>query len=144
MINLRHSGVNFHPENQHLKAVQNRALRFIGGYDWYTRVDRIYPDLENIKLKSFIKHSDSKLQASARFSRNHYIKRLGADSLVDNRRIPKPVHIIDYVEGAQWCALDILSWLPELVVLLTVLVIKVIPNRDHSRSFRLLLRMEVL
>ena len=51
-----------------LQAVQiGRSL--IGGYDWYTRVDKMLSDLEIIKLKRFMK-----LFVSARKSRNSYIK----------------------------------------------------------------------
>ena len=39
---------------QRLQVVQNRALRLIGGYDWYTRINKMHSDLEIPKLKSFI------------------------------------------------------------------------------------------
>ena len=82
--------------NMHrLQAVQNRALRLVDGYDRYTRIDKMHLELEMIKPKSFMKHLTLKLYASAKLSRNQYIKRLGTDSLVDN----KPIHIPDYVEG---------------------------------------------
>jgi hypothetical protein len=44
-----------------LQAVQNRALRLIGGYDRYTRNDVMHSDLEIVKLKSFMKHLSLKL-----------------------------------------------------------------------------------
>jgi len=74
------------------QAVQNRVLRLIGGYDWYTstRADRIHSDLEMIKLNNFIKYLALKLYAYARNSTNRYIKKYGTDSLVANRRVPKP------------------------------------------------------
>ena len=53
-----------------LQAVQNRALRLIGSYDWYTRLDKMHLESEIIKLKSFIKHLALKLYASAKLSRN--------------------------------------------------------------------------
>ena len=62
-----------------LQTVQNRALRFIGGYDRYTRTKKMHSDLEIIKLKSFMKHLALKLYASAKLSRNRYIQRLGTD-----------------------------------------------------------------
>ena len=64
---------------QRLQVVQNRALRLIGGYDWYTWAGKLHSDLEITKLKSFMKDL-----ASARNSRNRYMKSLGTDSLVDN------------------------------------------------------------
>ena len=33
-----------------LQVVQNRALRFIGGYDWYTCIDKMHSDVEIINL----------------------------------------------------------------------------------------------
>jgi hypothetical protein len=67
-----------------LQAVQNRALRLIGGYDRYTRNDGMHSDLEIVKLKSFMKHLALKLYVSAKRSRNKYIYRLGADTWTDN------------------------------------------------------------
>jgi hypothetical protein len=61
----------------------------------YSRIDKIHLGLKFIKLKSFMKHLALKLYASAKLSTNRYIKGLGTDSLVDNRRVPKPVHILD-------------------------------------------------
>ena len=78
-----------------LQAVQNQALRLIGGYDRYTRNDVMHSDLEIVKLKSFMKQLALKLYVSAKRSRNKYICRLGADTWTDKRRIPKPVHILD-------------------------------------------------
>ena len=72
-----------------LQAVQNRALIMIWGFD------KIYSDLEIIKLESFLKHLAFKLYASAINSRNRYIKNLGADSSVGSRRVANPVHILD-------------------------------------------------
>ena len=72
-----------------LQAVENRALSLIGSYDMYSRMDKIHSELEIIMLKSFMKYLDLKLYASAKFSTNKYIKRLG-DSLFINRRVPKP------------------------------------------------------
>ena len=37
------------------QAVQNRALRLIGGYFWYTRIEQMHSDLENPRLKTYIK-----------------------------------------------------------------------------------------
>ena len=37
---------------KHLQAVQNRAFRLIGGYDRYTRIEKMNSDLESIKLKA--------------------------------------------------------------------------------------------
>ena len=78
-----------------LQTVQKMALRLIGGYDRFKRIEEIYSGLEIIKLESFMKYLALTLYYSARSSRNKYIKRLGTDTLVDNRRVPKPVHIID-------------------------------------------------
>ena len=44
-----------------LQAVHNRALRLIGGYDWYTLTDKMHSDIENIQLESFKKHLALKL-----------------------------------------------------------------------------------
>ena len=79
---------------QHLKAVQNWVLRLIGGYDRYTRIDKMHLELEMIKPKSFMKHLTLKLYVYARNIRSKYIKRLGTDTLDDNRRVSKPVHIL--------------------------------------------------
>ena len=76
-----------------LQAAQNRALRLIGSYDRYTRLEKMHSELEMIELKSFIKHLALKLYASAKLSRNQYFSRLG-DSLVIKRRVPKPANII--------------------------------------------------
>ena len=78
-----------------LQAVQNRALRLIGGYDRYTRNDVMHSDLEIVKLKSFMKHLALKLYVSDKRSRNKYICRLGTDTLVDNQRVPKRVHTLE-------------------------------------------------
>ena len=84
-----------------LQAVQNRALRLIGGYDRYSRNDVMHSDLEIVMLESFMEHLGLELYVSAKRSRNEYISKFGADLGADNRRVPKPVHILDYVEGAQ-------------------------------------------
>ena len=55
----------------------------------------MHPGLEIVKLKIFMKHLALKLYACARSSRNRYIKKLGTDSLVDNRMVSKPLHILD-------------------------------------------------
>ena len=36
---------------QRLQVVQNMALRLIGGYDWYARINKMHSDLEIPKLK---------------------------------------------------------------------------------------------
>ena len=87
-----------------LQAVQNRALRLIGGYDRYTRNDFIHSDLQIVKLKSFMKHLALKLYGSAKRSRNKCICSLGTGTLIDSRKVPKPVHILDKIKGAQQCA----------------------------------------
>ena len=51
--------------------------------------------LEIIRLKSFIEHLALKSYASTKLSKNRYIKRLGTDSVVVDRRVKKPVHILD-------------------------------------------------
>ena len=59
-----------------LQVVQNKALRIIGGYDWYTRTEQLHFDNEILMLKSFIKKLASKLYAYAKTSRNKYIRKL--------------------------------------------------------------------
>jgi hypothetical protein len=61
----------------------------------YTRNDAMHSDIEIVKLKSFVKHLTLKLYVSAKRSRNQYISRLVINTLVDNRKVPKPVHILD-------------------------------------------------
>ena len=78
-----------------LQAVQNQALRLIGDYARYTRIYKMHSNLEITKLKSFMKYLAFKLYSSAKLNRNRYIERLGTDSLVDNRRVLKPAHILD-------------------------------------------------
>ena len=80
-----------------LQAGENRTLRLIRGYGWYTRNDKKHSDLQVIKVKSFMNHI--KVNVSARNSRNHYIKRLSTGSLVSNRRVPKLVHILDLTKA---------------------------------------------
>ena len=77
---------------QHLQAVQNRGLRLIG---LITRTDKIRTDLEIINFKSFMKHLPLELYAYAKLNRNSLFERLGTESLVDNRRVPKPVRILE-------------------------------------------------
>ena len=39
---------------QRLQGILNRALRYIGGYDWYIRVYKIHSDLQIIRLKALL------------------------------------------------------------------------------------------
>ena len=77
-----------------LQVVQNRELRLIGRYHWYTWIDKMHSDLKIPKLKSFIKHLALKLYASSKTSRNRYIKKLGTDLSAVNRRVPRPFHTL--------------------------------------------------
>ena len=54
----------------------------------------MHSDLEIPKLKSFIKRLALKLYGSAKSSRNRYIKKLGTDTSVVNRRVPRLFHIL--------------------------------------------------
>ena len=45
-------------------GVQNRALRVIGGYDWYTRKEQLYLHNEMSRPRSFVKTLDKKLCVS--------------------------------------------------------------------------------
>ena len=56
-----------------LQVVQNRALRIIGGYDWYTGTKQIHSDNEISMLKAYIKILAKKLYAFAKLSSNRYI-----------------------------------------------------------------------
>ena len=67
---------------QRLQVVQNRGHRLVGGYDWYTQIDKMPSVTEIPKLKNFIKHLILKLHASAKSSRNCYIEELGSDPSV--------------------------------------------------------------
>ena len=64
---------------QRLQVFQNWALKFIAGYDWYKRIDKMHSYLEIPKYKSFIKQLALILYTSPMFSRNRYIKKLGTD-----------------------------------------------------------------
>ena len=77
-----------------LQVVQNRALRIIGGYDRYTRTDKMHFDHEIPKLKSFIKCLAFKMYATVKSSRNRYVRKLGAVSMVIDPRVPRPLHIL--------------------------------------------------
>jgi hypothetical protein len=77
-----------------LKVVQNRTLRIIGGYDRYTRADKMHFDHEIPKHKSYIKCLALKMYAKAKFSRNWYVRKLEAVSMVIDRRVPRPLHIL--------------------------------------------------
>ena len=77
-----------------LQVVQNRALRIIGGYDWYTRKEPLHFDNEILMFNSFIKILTSKLHASATTNRNRYIRNLGSDSKVLTQRVRKPSQIL--------------------------------------------------
>jgi len=79
---------------ERLQIVQNRALRLIGGYSRYTRINKMHFDLEIPRLKTYIKSLATKLYASAKYSRNRYIRKLGADSSVYNQRVLRPFHIL--------------------------------------------------
>ena len=50
--------------------------------------------LEIPRLKIYINNLALKLYVSAKLSRNRYIKKLGADSLVYNQRVLRPFHIL--------------------------------------------------
>ena len=77
-----------------LQVVQNKALRIIGGYDWYTRTELLHFDNEILMLNSFIKKLASKLYSSVKTSRNKYIKKSGSDSKVLTQRAGKPSHLL--------------------------------------------------
>ena len=70
-------------------------------------VDKVHSDTEIPKLKSFMNHLALKLYAFAKSSRNRYVKNLVSDSSVVNRKVPRPFHILSWVEGAEWCGRDI-------------------------------------
>ena len=75
-----------------LQVVQNRALRIIGGYDIRTRTTKMHFDLEIPKLKRCIKILA--LYASAKPSRNRYVRKLGSASTVLDPRVRRPLHIL--------------------------------------------------
>ena len=79
---------------QHLQVVQNRALRIIGSHDWYTIIDKMHSDTQFPRLKAYIKILALKLYASAKSSRNRYIKKLGSDCKVGGRRVSKPSDVL--------------------------------------------------
>ena len=59
---------------KYLQAVQNRALTFIGGYNWYTQANKMHSNLEVIKLESIMKHLTLKLYTYARIAEPLYQK----------------------------------------------------------------------
>ena len=76
-----------------LQVVQNRALRKIEGCDRYNRTGEMHFKFEIPKLKSYIKTLPQKLYASAKTSRNRYIKKLGSNLKVVDPRVSRPSHI---------------------------------------------------
>ena len=54
----------------------------------------MYLELEIHKVKTCIKNLTLILYGSAALSRNRYVKKLDADSLVFKRRVPRPLHIL--------------------------------------------------
>ena len=77
-----------------LQVVQIRALRIIGGYDRYTHTDNMHLDHKILKLKSYIKCLALKMNATAESSRNWYVRKLGAVSVVIDPRVSRPLHIL--------------------------------------------------
>ena len=47
---------------ERLQIVQNRALRLIGGYSWYTRIEKMHLDFEIPTHKTCIKSLTMKLR----------------------------------------------------------------------------------
>ena len=79
---------------QRLQVVQNRALKVTVGYDWYTQIDNMHSDTQILRPRAYIKVLALKLYASAKFRQNCHIKKLGADCLVNGRRVPKHLYIL--------------------------------------------------
>ena len=77
-----------------LQVVQNRALLVIGGYDRYTRTYDMHFEFEIPKLESYTKTLAPKLYASAKTSRNRYIKKLGSNLKVVDPRVSRSSHIL--------------------------------------------------
>ena len=68
-------GFIFKSNMYRLQIIQDRALRLVGEYDWYTRMKQLHSDNKILILKEYIKVLALKLYASARFSRNRYIQK---------------------------------------------------------------------
>ena len=65
------------------------------------QTDQMHSDTKIPRLKAYITILALKLNASAKLSRNHYIKKLGAYCLVNWQRVPKPSAILFYIQGEQ-------------------------------------------
>jgi len=77
-----------------LQAVQNRALRVIGGYDYYTRITKIHFDTEIPMLRAYIKHLAQNFYKNAKLSTNSYINRLGRTARSHRPRSLRPINIL--------------------------------------------------
>ena len=51
---------------ERLQTVQNRVLGLIGGYVWYTRIQKVHLDLDIPRRKTYIRNLPLKLYASAK------------------------------------------------------------------------------
>ena len=67
------------------RHIAETIKKLIGGYDRYTRIEKLHSDKKIPMLKKCIKVLALNLHVSAKVSRNRYIKKLGADSLVRSR-----------------------------------------------------------
>jgi hypothetical protein len=90
---LQH-GLSSIKKNQTTCRLSRIGLRIIGGYDRYTRTDKMRLDHKIPMLKSYIKCLSLKMYASAKRSRNRYVKKLGTVSMVIDPRVPRPIHIL--------------------------------------------------
>jgi hypothetical protein len=76
-----------------LQVVQNTALRIIDGYDRYTRTETLHFDYKIPMLKRFIRSLALKMYASAKTSRNRYVRKLDFASTILGPKVPRSFYI---------------------------------------------------
>ena len=77
-----------------LQVLQNRCLRRIGGYDWYTRVNQMHEDLQIPYITTYMKHQAHRLYQKTLTNPNTYINELGAYDPRHYTKHKTPLHYL--------------------------------------------------
>ena len=96
-----------------LKVVQDRVPNIIVGSNTRSRIKAINFNTKIAFLKSYIRSLTLQLHASAKTSRNMYIRKRGSAWMVSDSRFSKPLYILRKCEGVQWWDLDVTRPIPE-------------------------------
>lgn len=78
----------------HLQVVQNKALRIIGGYDFYTTQVQMHDDLEISTIPEYIKILSKTFYHTAKENENKYISNLGNYNAAMYHKHRTPKHIL--------------------------------------------------